>query len=73
MISDETFVRLNNTIAVMNEQNAKFENYLLEYHLLHENYLSLPCFRREISLRDDDEPSFSLESDFVDTPLSVLL
>jgi len=63
---------LYNTIEIMNEQNAKFENYLREYHLSHETDLNLPSSRPEVSLCDDDKPSFLSESNFVNTPLTDL-
>ena len=53
VISDEGFVRLNDMIETLNEQNVKFESYLQENHLLHEIDLSLPSSRREVSLCDD--------------------
>jgi len=70
VISNEGFVRLSSMIETMNEQNGKFENIFWECHLSHETDLSLPSSRPDVSLCDDDESPFLLESNFVDnTPL----
>jgi len=65
VISNEGFVRLNNMIETMNEQIARFENYLWENQLSYETNLSLPSSRLKVSLCDDDKSSFPLESDFI--------
>ena len=84
MISNEGSVRLNKMIETMSEKNAKFENYLSVHRLSHKTNLTLPSFRPEVSLCDDDESFFSLEYDVVvdtllanpakviDTPLTPL-
>ena len=55
MIFDEGFVRINNMTETMNELNAKFENYLWEYHLSHETDPSIFSSRPKVSLCDEDE------------------
>ena len=65
MISNEDFVRLNNMIETMNEQNVMFQNYLRENHLSNETELSLSSARPKVSLCDDNELSFPLEFNFV--------
>ena len=58
MIFDEGFDRLNNLMEMINVQNAKFKDFLWEYHLSHETGLSPFSSRFGVSLYDDNEYSF---------------
>jgi len=65
VITDEGLDGLNKMIEIMNEQNARFEDFLWEYHLVNETSLSLPFLSPKVSLYDDDESFYLLEFDFI--------
>jgi len=69
----EGLIRLDNMTETINEQILKLQKYLVENHLSHKTNLNLPSSRPEVSLCDDDEYPFRLESDcVVDTTLTNL-